>query len=124
MPAGGRDGPRRFPRHHRLTEARQFDQVFTARRRFACGNLQVYAFPNGIAHPRLGLAISRKATGTAVLRNRLKRQARETFRRLDPPLDGIDIIVNVGRPLTPEAQRRFPADLRQLLERARTCVKR
>jgi ribonuclease P protein component len=124
VPPGETEGRLGFPRDRRLTEARLFAQVFAARRRFACGNLQVYVCPNGGRLPRLGLAISRKATGTAVLRNRLKRQSRETFRRLDPPLNGLDIIVNVSRPLSPEAQRRFTTDLRTLLERARTCAPR
>jgi ribonuclease P protein component len=124
VPSGGRDDRYSFTRDRRLTEAKQFDEVFAARRRFTCGNLQVYARPNGTDRARLGLAINRKASGTAVLRNRLKRQARETFRQMEPPLDGIDVIVSVGRPLTPAAQRRFAIDLQALLERARTCVKR
>jgi ribonuclease P protein component len=124
VPLRGTDSRLGFPRDRRLTDAKQFAQVFAARRRFACGNVQVYVCQNGARTPRLGLAISRKATGTAVLRNRLKRQAREAFRRIDPPLFGLDIIVNVSRPLSPEAQRRFSTDLRTLLERARTCAPR
>ena len=35
---------------------------------------------NGMGHPRLGLAVSRKV-GNAVVRNKMKRRLREIFRR-------------------------------------------
>jgi ribonuclease P protein component len=38
------------------------------------------------AQPRLGLAVSRKVSPRAVERNRIKRNLRETFRRLRPGL--------------------------------------
>ncbi|HRE53258.1 MAG TPA: ribonuclease P protein component [Candidatus Competibacter sp.] len=49
--------------------------------------------PNDLAHPRLGLAISRKVAKSAVARNRLKRIARESFRRRQGQLDGLDCVV-------------------------------
>ena len=48
----------------------------------------VLGLPNAGPEPRLGLAIAKKAAKDAVVRNRLKRVARETFRKLDLlPLD-------------------------------------
>lgn len=43
--------------------------------------------------PRLGLAISKKHAKLAVQRNRLKRHAREVFRKLAPQLDSGDYVV-------------------------------
>ena len=51
---------------------------------------------NDLAYPRLGLAISRKVAKSAVARNRLKRIARESFRRYRQGLGGLDCVV-MGR---------------------------
>lgn len=48
---------------------------------------------NGLAHARLGLAISRKASHRATGRNRLKRLAREAFRHHRHVLGGLDVVV-------------------------------
>lgn len=53
---------------------------------------------NVLPHARLGLAISRKVSKHAVVRNRIKRLIRETFRNQQHQLIGLDIIV-VGRAL-------------------------
>ena len=55
------------------------------------------AVPNDRDHPRLGLAISRKAARSAVARNRIKRHIRETFRHTQAELGGYDIVV-IARP--------------------------
>lgn len=48
---------------------------------------------NKMGRPRLGLAISIKAAGNAVARNRVKRAAREAFRLMQDELGNIDIVV-------------------------------
>lgn len=53
--------------------------------------------PNDLDYPRLGLAISRKVAKSAVARNRLKRIARESFRRHQRELGGLDCVV-MARP--------------------------
>jgi len=55
------------------------------------------AVSNDCDHPRLGLAISRKAARSAVARNRVKRHIRETFRHTQDELGGLDIVV-IARP--------------------------
>jgi ribonuclease P protein component len=54
----------------------------------------VIARPNGLGHPRLGLAVGVKSAGNAVNRNRIKRVVRESFRRQQGELPAIDIVVN------------------------------
>ncbi len=53
----------------------------------------VFAAPNALTHARLGLAISRKVSPKAVVRNRIKRQVRESFRLHQHALVGRDIVV-------------------------------
>jgi ribonuclease P protein component len=59
--------------------------------------MTVLAVPNTRKISRLGLVISRKAAGSAVARNRIKRQVRESFRHWQGQLGSLDIVV-IGRP--------------------------
>jgi ribonuclease P protein component len=48
-------------------------------------------------YARLGLAVSRKVSKSAVERNRIKRLVRESFRKHSPRLPALDIVV-IARP--------------------------
>ncbi len=79
----------------RLQHARQFDAVYAAKVRETRGPLTVYAIPNEMGFPRLGLSVGRKI-GTAPKRNRIKRLIREAFRVMQHDLPrGYDMVVNV-----------------------------
>ena len=98
MPAGPRSYT--LPKSHRLGGQNAFAHVYDARTRESRGPLTLYAVPNDLAHPRLGLSVSRKV-GTAVRRNRIKRRLREAFRfhQHDLPA-GYDFVI-VVRPHEP-----------------------
>jgi ribonuclease P protein component len=84
-----------FPRSHRLSGKLAFKAVFDAGIRESRGPLAVFARPNDLAHPRLGLSVSRRI-GTAVKRNTIKRRLREAFRFLQHDLPrGYDLIIVV-----------------------------
>ena len=79
----------------RLANARQFRAVYAEQVRRNAGPLLVYALPNGLDHPRLGLAVP-KRVGNAVKRNRVKRMLREALRLMQHDLPGgYDLVVNV-----------------------------
>ena len=89
-----------FPKSHRLHGPEMFAAVYDARVRESRGPLLVYALPNSLPHLRLGLSVSRKI-GTAVRRNRIKRQLREAFRLMQHDLPrGYDLVI-VVRPHEP-----------------------
>ena len=69
--------------------------------------------PNGMSHPRLGLAVARRVVPLAVNRHRLKRRIRESFRHNAERLGGLDIVV-LARP---GVEKMKPARLADLLER-------
>jgi ribonuclease P protein component len=95
-----------FPRAFRLTQSRQYRAVFDAPRRRAGPGLIVLYRENGLQHPRLGLAISKKCARRAVDRVRLKRIARESFRLNRSRLGGWDVVVlcGSGAPLLPSSR--------------------
>ena len=70
-----------FSRAQRLTHDLEYQAVYGARTKKVQGPLTMFAIPNERPHPRLGLAIGRRAGG-AVVRNGLKRRLREAFRHI------------------------------------------
>ena len=94
--------PRRhtFPPSRRLRLPGEFSAAYDAKVRESRGPLTVYALPNNLGHPRLGMSVARKV-GTAVRRNRIRRLIRESFRLLQHDLPkGYDLVV-VVRPHDP-----------------------
>src|SRR5437667_7074693 len=84
--AGGREAAsasRREPvqRRNRLSRSRDFDAVYGRGRSVSTRFLTLYWFQRdeAVGAPRLGFAVP-KAVGSAVVRNRIKRQLREIMR--------------------------------------------
>jgi ribonuclease P protein component len=92
--------PYTFPRSHRISTKTDFTRVYDARVRESRGPLTIYALPNELGHPRLGLSVGRRV-GNAPRRNRVKRLLREAFRfhQYDLPA-GYDLVITV-RPHEP-----------------------
>jgi ribonuclease P protein component len=89
-----------FPKTHRIRSREEFSAVFDEGVKQVKGALLVFGRANGLAHPRLGLSISRRV-GNAVKRNRIKRMLREAFRLMQHDLPrGYDFVV-VVRPHEP-----------------------
>ena len=67
-------------RAERLSRKRDFERVFREGHRLDLPYLRVVYAPNTCGRRRIGFAVSKKV-GKAVVRNRIKRLLRETFRR-------------------------------------------
>jgi ribonuclease P protein component len=91
-------------RRHRLSRSRDFDAVYRHGRSVSSRFLVLYWFPcdDAEGEPRLGLAVPR-ATGGAVVRNRVKRQLREAWRAALPRVGRGHDYVLIARPSLPEA---------------------
>ena len=91
-------------RKFRLSRSRDFDAVYRQGRSVSTRFLVLYWFPreDGGDEPRLGLAVPR-ASGSAVVRNRIKRQLREAWRALLPQVQHGRDYVLIARPGLSEA---------------------
>src|SRR5579862_2811017 len=82
-----------FPKSHHLRLPREFDAVYAAKTRESRGPLTIFALPNDLGHPRLGMSVSRKV-GIAVRRNRIRRLLREAFRFMQHDFPrGYDLVI-------------------------------
>ena len=77
----------------RLRSKPQFDAVYASGRRIDDRFFALRVKPNGLEHPRVGLAVAVKTAGNAVRRNRLRRLVRESFRLAQAGLPAVDIVV-------------------------------
>jgi ribonuclease P protein component len=80
-----------LPRSARLLTGAEFKRVFEARRRHANTAFRIHFAESET--PRLGIAVSRRVSSKAVVRNRIRRQIRESFRLNRPSLATMDYVV-------------------------------
>jgi ribonuclease P protein component len=105
-------------RRHRLSRSRDFDAVYRHGRSVSTRFLVLYWFDrDGEANdPRLGIAVP-KQLGGAVVRNRVKRQLRETWRAMLERVPAGKDYVLIARPGLPEAvEARGPEWLRDRVD--------
>ena len=82
-----------LPRQARLCRAGDFAALRQASGRFGGRCFSVRYRQNELGHARMGLAISKRVSKRAVERNRIKRLARESFRRIRHDLPAVDLVL-------------------------------
>lgn len=80
-------------RQSTLTKPSDFSYVFSKAKKIYGQHLTVLFRPADRAYPRLGLAVSKKHTRTAIKRNLVRRIVKESFRARAADLGGVDIVV-------------------------------
>jgi ribonuclease P protein component len=86
-----------FPVQLKLSAAADYQKAFQGKIKLVVGNIKLFARPNDMAHARLGLAVSRKKTKNAVMRNRIKRIVRESFRLHQQEITSHDLVIIILR---------------------------
>jgi ribonuclease P protein component len=107
----------RFPVEVRVRTGRDYRDAFADSRRVSTRHFSLHLRLRDGGFCRLGMAVSRKVSPDAVVRNRIKRQVRESFRlryRELPPGDCI-VVARVGAGALDKAALR--ADLALLWDR-------
>lgn len=88
-----------FGRQCRLLAPAQYAEVFAARRVLRGEIFALHYRHNRLQGARLGLVIPKKQARTAVLRNAIKRQAREVFRLRRAALPAVDMVLRLAKPV-------------------------
>ena len=114
--------PQAFTRAQRLLATAEFTRVFKHGRRLGDSCFAVIAAPGAGPAARLGLAVSKKVSKSAVQRNRIKRLVRESFRKHGASIPAMDIVV-MARPGAAQCDNpRLAGSIDALLERtAKLC---
>ena len=115
---------RRFRPRHRLRRRKDFVRVFSGGTRLHARVVTIIVRPNGMNHPRLGLAVARRVARRAVARHRLKRRIRESFRHHAERLGGLDVVVVVNPGAENMDSKRFRELTARQWERAARLVPR
>ena len=113
----------RFGAELRLRSKPQFDAIYASGRRLDDRFFALRIKPNATGRPRLGLAVAVKTAGNAVIRNRLRRLVRESFRLAQHDLPGVDVVVAAKIPAVTALPATLRASLATLWQRvASTCA--
>lgn len=81
-----------FSSSRRLTKKAEFNHVFNRAQKLVCGRITLLFKPNTLAYARLGFAISKRFAKRAVLRNKIRRTIKESFRH-QTNLPAYDMVV-------------------------------
>lgn len=107
-----------FPKTDRILKRDRFRRVYEQGRKFQARYFTAFILAQPGAASRIGLTATRKI-GNSVERNRARRLLRTAFRKnkwLVPP--GVDIVINVKRPLVEATYREIEGDFINFLARA------
>jgi ribonuclease P protein component len=112
----------RFGKAARLRRRREFLAVKERGTRLHAGDYVILAAPNERGRARIGLTVSSKVGG-AVVRNRVKRWLRESFRAIAGELPAVDLVV-IARSSAPRAGAAAAAAALAAARRALAGVRR
>lgn len=119
-PADAGAAPQALPKQKRLAKRREFLRVYEKGRKVSTRYTVLFVAANELPYSRIGITATKKL-GKAVVRNRLKRWTRETYRKQRVPLGldarCVDLVVNVKVNAAEASFADYTRDLTRALER-------
>jgi ribonuclease P protein component len=113
-----------FPRACRLVRRSEYDAVYRNGRRRSSREFTIFIRPNGLDFSRFGWSI-KKALGTAVWRNRIRRRLREMIRLHRQEIaPGWDIVIHPRSSVATAKFSPLADDLLKLLPRTASLERR
>lgn len=107
-----------FRRKERICEKKVFAAVYSGGKKVVGKRCVLYWRENNLPHHRLGVSVSKKVGG-AVVRNRIKRIFRETYRSVRPPVRvGVDFVLVARHRMRDISPGLFIGEYRRLLKTA------
>lgn len=100
-----------FPKQVRLLSNLQFQETLAEKNSLLEKHYVLYYRPNRLNYPRLGIIVAKKKCPLAILRNKIKRHVRESFRVYQSKLPCYDIVIMTRQ----SAKEASPCELRQCL---------
>lgn len=101
----------------RITKNREYRLVFENGESVATRGLVLYRMKNGLSENRSGFVVSKK-TGNAVIRNRVRRLLRETYRSYAEELaTGYDLVFIARSPAAAFDFTQAAAEMKRILKR-------
>jgi ribonuclease P protein component len=117
-------GGARFPHAARIVKPSDFQRLRQTGQRIGVRHFNAQATDGAAPTARLGLAVSRRVSTDAVRRNRIKRIARESFRKVRADLPVVDILLIARESADAEDNAALRADLDSLWRRLATLPRR
>jgi len=104
-------------RRHRFAGRGSYAAALRSPRKLRSQALLLHVAAGRPGVSRLGLVVPKRLARQSVDRNRLKRLARETFRRHAAKTAGLDLVLAIREAVAPEGEAAWVAQWRDLLER-------
>ena len=109
-------------RRHRFRGRDAFRPLLRSPRKFAGTYAVLHVAPAATAVARFGISVGRKAAKLSLQRNRIKRRARETFRRHAIKQSPVDLVLTLTSRFDAAHIDAFIVELTDLMDRARARI--
>ena len=108
-----------FPAEFKIKTPRDFRNILSEGTKTRSENFILYAKPNSLGFPRLGVSVGKKASASSVRRNRMKRVLREVFRRNKPAFSSNDVVFMVKNDVSGKEFSELYMEIKKLAGRIR-----
>ena len=111
-----------FPHSVRVTTQAEYSPVFSSGQKIFGRHGKLLYIKSTKQHPRLGIIVSKKAAKQSVVRSRIKRIARESFRLSQKSLPNVDIVFIARYGSDSVSNEELRHCLKKMLSKLESCL--